>query len=152
MPVDHVAKDGEGSHAIDEHALAKHLLAHVSDQDMRNDADARNDGNVDLRMTEKPHEVINHAHAVSGRRIRLIPLTRRSSVVVMKFSAPNNWPMQKRAIEVAQRTTPRPCPGPPAVPIALSGAYWVQPPKVGPSARKKEDIRTTKARKVTQKD
>ncbi len=32
---------------------------------------------------------------VSGKRIRLMPLTRRSSVVVMKFSEPSNWPTQK---------------------------------------------------------
>ena len=53
------------------------------------------------------HEVMNHAHAVSGRRMRLMPLTRRSSVVVMKFNEPNNWPTQNSAIEVIQRTTPR---------------------------------------------
>ena len=68
-------------------------------------------------------EVINHAHAVSGSRIRDIPLVRMSRVVVMKFSDPSSWPMQKRAIALAQRTTPRPWPGPPTEPIALNGAY-----------------------------
>ena len=53
------------------------------------------------------HEVMNHAQALSGRRMRLMPLTRRSSVVVMKFNEPNNWPTQNSAIEVTQRTTPR---------------------------------------------
>ena len=33
---------------------------------------------------------MNHAHTVSGMRIRVMPLARRSSVVVMKFSAPIN--------------------------------------------------------------
>jgi hypothetical protein len=56
-------------------------------------------------------EVMNHAQALSGRRIRLMPFTRRSSVVVMKFNEPSNWPTQKIAIEIAQRTTPVPCPG-----------------------------------------
>src|SRR5271167_4279816 len=94
------------------------------------------------------HEVMNHAQAVSGRRIKLMPLTRRSSVVVMKFNEPNNWPIQKSAMEIIQRTTPRPCPGPDAAPTELSGAYCVQPPRVGPSPRKNDDIKTTKATKV----
>src|SRR5260370_28345246 len=97
-------------------------------------------------------EVMNHAQALSGSRMRLIPLTRRSSVVLMKFNDPSNWPIQKSAIEVAQRTTPRPWPGPAIPPTALSGAYWVQPPRVGPSPRKNDDIRTMKARNVTQND
>src|SRR5580704_6209266 len=97
-------------------------------------------------------EVMNHAHAVMGRRMRLMPLTRRSSVVVMKFNEPNNWPTQNSAMEIIQRTTPRPCPGPETAPTELSGAYWVQPPRVGPSPRKNDDIRTTKATNVTQND
>src|SRR5208337_4202582 len=98
------------------------------------------------------HEVMNHAQALSGRRMRLIPLARRSSVVGMKFSEPNNWPTQNSAIEAAQRTTPVPCPGPPIGPTAFRGAYWVQPPRVGPSAVKNEAIRTTKPVHVTQND
>src|ERR1700730_14594125 len=97
-------------------------------------------------------EVMNHAQALRGRRIKLMPLARRSRVVGMKFNDPNSWPTQKRAIEVAQRTTPVPCPGPATLPTALSGAYCVQPPKVGPSATKKDEIRTTKAVNVTQND
>ena len=97
-------------------------------------------------------EVMNHAHAVSGRRIRLMPFTRRSSVVVMKFSEPSNCPTQKMAIEAAQRTTPMPWPGPPTGPTAFSGAYCVQPPRVGPSPTKNDEIRTRKATNVTQND
>src|SRR5260221_8295649 len=97
-------------------------------------------------------EVMNHAQALRGRRIRLIPLTRRSSVVVMKFNAPSNWPTQNSAMEIIQRTTPRPWPGPATEPTELSGAYWVQPPRVGPSPRMNDDIRTTKARNVIQND
>src|ERR1700688_2279590 len=97
-------------------------------------------------------EVMNQAHALSGSRMRLIPLTRRSSVVVMKFKEPSNWPIQNSAIEIIQRTTPRPWPGPDVEPIAFSGAYCVQPPRVGPSPRKKEETRTRKAVKVTQND
>src|SRR5208283_650968 len=51
-----------------------------------------------------------------------------------------------------QRTTPVPCPGPPIGPTAFRGAYWVQPPRVGPSAVKNEAIRTTKPVHVTQND
>ena len=83
-------------------------------------------------------EVMNQPQALSGRRIRDMPLQRMSSVVVMKFSEPSNWPMQKIPIEVAQRTTPQPSPGPPTEPIALSGAYCVQPPRVGPSLTKND--------------
>src|SRR5208282_1911774 len=97
-------------------------------------------------------EVMNHAQALSGRRMRLIPLVRRSSVVGMKFNEPNNWPTQNSAMEAAQRTTPAPWPGPPTGPTALSGAYWVQPPRVGPSAVKNDAIRTTKPENVTQND
>src|SRR5258707_7808793 len=109
-------------------------------------------GNSTEKAVSPMQEVMNHAQALRGRRMRLIPLTRRSSVVVMKFNEPSNWPIQKSAIEAAQRTTPRPWPGPPAEPTALSGAYWVQPPKVGPSPRKNDDISTTKAKNVTQND
>src|ERR1035437_2906820 len=98
------------------------------------------------------HEVTNHAHALSGRRRRRMPLTRRSSVVVMKFSEPSNWPTQNSQMEVAQSTTPRPCPGPATEPTALRGAYWVQPPSVGPSPSTNDDMRTRKAVNVTQND
>src|ERR1022692_2936979 len=97
-------------------------------------------------------EVMNQDHALSGRRHKLIPRVRISRVVVMKFSEPSNWPTQKIAIEVAQRTTPIPSPGPPTDPTALNGAYWVQPPSVGPSATKKDDIRTGNPTNVTQND
>src|SRR6202040_1115447 len=97
-------------------------------------------------------EVMNHAHALSGSRLRLIPLTRRSSVVVMKFNEPSNWPIQNSASEVIHRTTPKPWPGPDDEPIAFSGAYCVQPPRVGPSPRKKEETRTMNAVNVTQND
>src|ERR1700690_2543217 len=97
-------------------------------------------------------EVMNQDHALSGRRQRLIPRVRISSVVVMKFSEPSNWPMQKIAMEVAHKTTPVPSPGPAAEPTALSGAYCVQPPRVGPSLTKNEETRTKKPTNVTQND
>src|SRR5439155_21883043 len=95
-------------------------------------------------------EVMNHAQALSGRRHRLMPRVRISSVVVMKFNAPSSWPTQKRAMELAQRTTPVPSPGPATFPPALSGAYGVQRPRVGPSPTKDDETRTTKATNVTQ--
>ena len=97
-------------------------------------------------------DVINQAHAVKGRRHRLMPRVRMSSVVVMKFNEPSNWPTQKMAIELAHRTTPIPCPGPDAGPIALSGAYCVHPPSVGPSPTKNEAIITRNDTNVTQND
>src|ERR1700733_48724 len=97
-------------------------------------------------------EVMNHAHALSGSRIRDMPRVRMSSVVVMKFSEPSNWPMQKRAIEEAHRTTPNPWPGPATEPTALRGGYCVQPPSVGPSGTKNDATRTRNATNVTQND
>src|SRR5580700_8543059 len=97
-------------------------------------------------------EVMNHAQALSGSRHGLMPLVRMSGVVVMKFNEPSNWPTQKMAMASAQRTTPVPSPGPPTSPIALKGAYWVQPPRVGPVPTKKEDISTRKPTNVTQND
>src|SRR5580692_4296169 len=97
-------------------------------------------------------EVMNHAQAVYGKRFNVIPLQRISSTVEMKFNDPSNWPMQKMPRAVAQITWPAPCPGPAAFPIALSGAYEVQPARGGPSLTKKAVIRTQKAVRVTQKD
>src|SRR5579862_1223077 len=97
-------------------------------------------------------EVMNQAQLVSGKRHRLMPLVRMSKVVVMKFNEPSNWPMQKIAMDDAHSTSPMPCPGPATAPIALRGAYCVQPAKVGPSLTKKEAISTQKATNVTQND
>src|SRR6185312_17162708 len=98
------------------------------------------------------HEVMNHAQALSGSRMKLMPLVRRSKVVVMKFNEPSSCPTQNSAIEIIHRTTPIPCPGPAIAPTALSGAYCVQPPSVGPSATKNDDINTMKETNVTQND
>src|SRR5438309_180096 len=109
-------------------------------------------GNRTANAVRPMIEVMNQAQALKGIRQRLIPLVRISSVVVMKFNAPSNWPMQKRAIEVAQRTTPVPSPGPATDPTALRGAYWVHPPRVGPSPTKKDEIRATNPANVIQND
>src|SRR5262252_7792254 len=97
-------------------------------------------------------DVMNHPHVLMGRRQRLRPLVRMSSVVVMKLREPSNWPTQKIAIEAAQRTTPVPSPGPPTAPTALSGTYCVQPPRVGPSLTKNDAIKTMNAVRVIQND
>src|SRR5580704_1058524 len=97
-------------------------------------------------------EVMNHAQVGIGNRHMLMPLQRRSRTLGIKFKAPNNWPTQNMAIEAAQITTPEPWPGPATFPTALSGAYWVQPPKVGPSPTKNDNIMTQKATKVVQND
>ena len=57
-------------------------------------------------------EVMNQAQTVSGRRIRLMPLQRMSSVVEMKFSEPSNCPTQKMAMETAHSTWPGSLSGP----------------------------------------
>src|ERR1700757_5464 len=98
------------------------------------------------------HDVMNHAHTVKGKRISFIPFVLKSSVVVMKLRAPNSWPTQKKAIELAQSTSPSPCPGPAASPTALNGAYWVHPARVGPSPTKNDEISITNPTKVNQKD
>src|SRR5260370_39744984 len=97
-------------------------------------------------------EVMNHAQAVIGRRARVMPLVRILSTVEMKFNAPSNWPMQKMPMAVAQRTCPVPSPGPATFPIALSGAYAVQPESGGPSPTKNAEIRTQKPTNMVQKD
>src|SRR5579872_3820685 len=97
-------------------------------------------------------EVMNQAQALSGNRIKLMPLVRRSRVVVMKFNDPSSWPTQNKAIDVIHRTTPNPWPGPEIEPTAFSGAYCVQPPRVGPSPTKNDDMSTRKETKVTQND
>ena len=79
-------------------------------------------------------EVMNQAQVLSGRRHMLMPLVRMSSVVVMKFSEPSSWPIQKIAMEAAQRTTPDAFSGSGDGPTALSGAYAVQPESGGPVA------------------
>src|SRR5579859_607571 len=98
------------------------------------------------------HEVINQAQVDMGSRHMLMPLHRRSSTLGMKFNAPNNWPTQKIAIEIAQITTPEPWPGPATEPTALKGAYCVHPPRVGPSPTKNEETMTQNATKVVQND
>ena len=97
-------------------------------------------------------EVMNQLQLLSGNRHRLMPLVRISSVVVMKFKEPSNWPTQNIAMDIAQRTTPDPWPGPVTSPSALSGAYCVQPPRVGPWPTKNEDTSTRNATNVTQND
>src|SRR5258708_215850 len=108
---------------------------------------------IDTAKAVKPmEEVMNHAQAVIGRRAKVMPLVRISSTVEIKFNAPSNWPIQKMPMAVAQRSCPVPCPGPAAFPIALSGAYAVQPESGGPSPTKSTEIRTQKATNVVQKD
>src|ERR1700751_4821131 len=97
-------------------------------------------------------DVINQPQVVIGNRHRLMPLVRMSSVVVMKFNDPSNCPTQKIPIDVAHNTTPVPSPGPPTAPTALSGAYCVHPPSVGPSPTKNDALRTTNPVHVTQND
>ena len=63
---------------------------------------------------------MNHAQQVSGMRIMDMPFARMSRVVVIKFRALINAPMQKSAILITHKSAPRPSPGP-ADCKALSG-------------------------------
>ena len=65
---------------------------------------------------------MNQAQTESGRRIRLMPLQRMSSVVEMKFSEPSNWPTQKMAMETAHNTCPFPAPDRRLHPTRSAGA------------------------------
>src|SRR5258708_29236266 len=97
------------------------------------------------------HEVMNQAQVQIGMRIRVIPLARKSRVVAMKLSAPSRDPMQKIAIEIAQRFIPQPIPGPASFPTPLNGAYEVQPEIGGPSGMTNARISTRKAPSGVQK-
>ena len=48
--------------------------------------------------------VMNQAQTVSGSRIRLMPLQRKSSVAEMKLSEPSNWAALKMATDTAHST------------------------------------------------
>src|ERR1700687_839150 len=112
----------------------------------------RHAGRSTAKASKPMHEVRNQAQVEMGMRIKVIPLARRSSVVAMKLSEPSNWPTQKMAIKIAQRFCPQPKPGPASLPMALRGAYAVQPEIGGPSGIKNAAIKATKAMKVTQND
>src|SRR5215469_15904870 len=94
---------------------------------------------------------MNHDQTVSGIRISVMPLARRSSVVVMKFSAPINDAIQKIAMLVIHKSAPSPSPGP-AEGTALSGGYPVQPWSGGPPVTKNAAKRTMNATNVVQND
>ena len=50
---------------------------------------SRMQAGINTANAVRPITKMNHAHALSGRRINDIPFVRISSVVVMKFSDPN---------------------------------------------------------------
>src|ERR1700690_2999981 len=95
--------------------------------------------------------VMNHDHTVSGMRIMVMPLARKSSVVVMKFSAPISDATQKMAMLVIHKSAPRPSPGP-ADGTALSGGSPVQPCSGAPPDTKNAAMMTTKATNVVQNE
>jgi len=74
--------------------------------------------------------VTSQVQHVSGMRIRLMPLHRRSTVVAMKLIAPISEAPQKIAILIIHRVCPIPSPGPDRRPTALRG-------RVGRPARKR---------------
>src|ERR1700726_4977975 len=79
-------------------------------------------GRSTANASKAMQDVMNHAQVQMGMRMRVMPLARRSRVVAIKLSAPSREPMQKMAIEMAQRFLPQPMPGPASLPTALSGA------------------------------
>ena len=58
VAVNHIAENGERSHAIDEHSLAEHRLAHIGDEDVGNNPDPGNNRDVNLGMPEEPEQVL----------------------------------------------------------------------------------------------
>ncbi len=64
---------------------------------------------------------MNHDQTVRGMRINVMPLARRSKVVVMKFSAPINEATQNSAMLVTHKSAPSCSPGP-EFGSALNGA------------------------------
>src|SRR5579862_9128874 len=94
---------------------------------------------------------MNHDQQVSGIRIIVMPLARRSSVVVRKFNAPIRDAIQKIAMLVTHRSAPSPSPGP-ADWMALNGGYPVQPCSGAPPDTKKAAIITTNPTNVVQND
>src|SRR5208283_5316571 len=96
--------------------------------------------------------VMSHAQQVTGIRMSVMPLHRKSTVVVMKFNAPSKEPTQKSAMETAQRFCPIPCPGPATLPTALSGGYAVQPEIGGPSGTNRVATNAQRAKNVTQNE
>src|SRR6202035_4452070 len=70
--------------------------------------------------------VLNQRNDLSGMSIIDIPLVRMSSVVVIKFSALINAPMQNSAMLMIHKSAPAPSPGP-ADCTALNGGYPVHP-------------------------
>src|SRR6202044_4255027 len=95
--------------------------------------------------------VTNHDHTVGGMRINVMPLARRSCVVVIKFSAPINDAMQKIAMLVIHKSAPSCSPGP-ADGRALRGAYPVQPCSGAPPVTKKAARMVTNATNVVQNE
>ena len=65
--------------------------------------------------------VTSQVQQVSGRRIRDMPLPRRSMVVAMKLIAPISDAPQKIAMLMTHSVCPIPSPGPASGPTALSG-------------------------------
>src|SRR2546430_16312497 len=84
-------------------------------------------GRSTAKASKAIQEVMNHAQVQIGMRIRVMPLARRSSVVVIKVRAPSRDPKQKMAVEIPPRLIPQPMAGPASLPTALDGAYEDQP-------------------------
>ena len=79
-------------------------------------------GSRSAKASKPMQAVINHAHVESGMRESVMPFVRKSRVVAMKFSEPSNCPIQKSAIETAQRFWPIASPGPASFPTELNVA------------------------------
>ncbi len=59
MAPNHVAEEADGDHASGEHAhSAEQRLARERRQDVRNDPNRRQDGDIDLRVAEEPEQVL----------------------------------------------------------------------------------------------
>src|SRR5579862_3075740 len=94
---------------------------------------------------------MNQDQQVSGMRIMVMPLARRSSVVVIKFNAPISEAMQKIAMLVIHKSAPSCSPGPDEL-SALSGGYPVQPCSGAPPDTKNAAMIVMNPTKVVQNE
>src|SRR6267154_1382400 len=63
---------GNGDHTAVNHFDAKQRLAHCGHQDVRNDTYGRNDGDVNLGMSEEPEKMLPQQRRAAGMRLQMV--------------------------------------------------------------------------------
>ena len=72
MSPHHVAEESNRYQRVDHHPVAQQRPAHAVDEDVGDDAHCRNDGDVDLRMTKEPEQVLPKQRRTAGVRLHLV--------------------------------------------------------------------------------